>query len=58
MVEQSGVLADRGRFGFEVAQRTIEQGPGAGERITAYVRAAFTRLACRIVAEAVTPSRG
>jgi hypothetical protein len=29
-----------------------------GERITARVRATFTRLACRIVAEAFTPSRG
>ena len=54
-----GVLADRGRFGFEVTLRgTIEQGPGAGERITAQIRATFTRLGCRIVAEAFTPSRG
>ena len=54
-----GVLADRGRFGFEVTLRgTIEQGRGAGERITAHVRATFTRLACRIVAEAFTSSRG
>jgi hypothetical protein len=54
-----GVLADRGRFGFEGTLRgTIEQGPGAGERITAHIRATFTRLACRIVAEAFAPSRG
>jgi predicted Ser/Thr protein kinase len=53
------VLTDRGRFGFEVTLRgTIEQGRGAGERITAHVRATFTRLACRIVAEAFAPSRG
>ena len=53
------VLADRGRFGFEVTLRgTIEQGRGAGERITAHVRATFTRLACRIVAESFAPSRG
>ena len=54
-----GVLADRGRFGFDVTLRgTIEQGRGAGERITAHVRATFTRLACRIVAEAFTSTRG
>jgi hypothetical protein len=54
-----GVLADRGRFGFDVTLRgTIEQGRGAGERITAHVRATLTRLACRIVAEAFTPSSG
>jgi len=54
-----GALADRGRFGFDVTLRgTIEQGRGAGERITAHVRATFTRLACRIVAESFTPSRG
>lgn len=54
-----GVLADRGRFGFDVTLRgTIEQGRGAGERITAHIRATLTRLACRIVAEAFTPSRG
>jgi hypothetical protein len=53
-----GVLADRGRFGFEVTLRgTIERGPGAGERISAHVRANFTRLSCRIVAESFTPSR-
>jgi predicted Ser/Thr protein kinase len=53
-----GALADRGRFGFEVTLRaTIEQGRGAGERITAQIRATFTRLACRIVAESFTPSR-
>ena len=50
-------LADRGRFGFEATLRgTIEQGRGAGERITAQIRATFTRLACRIVAESFTPS--
>lgn len=54
-----GVVADRGRFGFDVTLRgTIEEGRGAGERITAHVRATFTRLACRIVAESFTPSRG
>jgi hypothetical protein len=54
-----GLLVDRGRFGFDVTLRgTIEQGRGAGERITAHVRATFTRLACRIVAEAFAPSRG
>lgn len=53
-----GALADRGRFGFEVTLRaTIEQGRGAGERITAYVSGNFTRLACRIVAESFAPSR-
>ncbi len=53
-----GALADRGRFGFEVTLRgTIERGRGAGERITAYITGNFTRLACRIVAEAFTPSR-
>jgi hypothetical protein len=52
-----GALADRGRFGFDVTLRaTIEHGRGAGERISARVRATFTRLACRIVAEAFTPS--
>lgn len=53
-----GALVDRGRFGFDVTLRgTIEQGRGAGERITAHIRATFTRLACRIVAESFTPSR-
>ena len=52
-----GTLADRGRFGFDITLRgTIEQGPGAGERISAHIRATFTRLACRIVAESFTPS--
>lgn len=52
-----GTLADRGRFGFEVTLRgTIEQGRGAGERITAHVRASLTRIACRIVAESFAPS--
>jgi hypothetical protein len=54
-----GTLADRGRFGFDVTLRgTIEQGRGAGERITARVQARFTRLACRIVAESFAPSAG
>ena len=53
-----GTLADRGRFGFEVTLRgTIEQGLGAGERISAHIRATFTRLACRIVSESFTPSQ-
>ena len=50
-------LVDRGRFGFELTLRgTIEQGPGAGERIRAHISATFTRLACRVVADSFTPS--
>jgi hypothetical protein len=47
-----GVLADRGRIGISITLRgTIESGAGAGERITAEVRAALPKLSCRIVAE-------
>jgi hypothetical protein len=52
-----GKLADRGRFGFDITMRgTIEDGAGAGERITAHVTCAFHRLACRIVAETFVPT--